>query len=47
MAALAALGFHLFVLLVEEPSLEKRFGESYAAYRRATNRWVPRLPRGV
>ena len=33
---------HLFVLLVEEPGLERRFGESYLAYKRATNRWLPR-----
>jgi protein-S-isoprenylcysteine O-methyltransferase Ste14 len=39
------LVMHLFVLLVEEPSLERRFGESYVAYRRATNRWLPRLRR--
>ena len=34
---------HAFVLLVEEPGLERRFGESYLAYKRATNRWLPRL----
>lgn len=44
--ALAACFFsNLFVILVEEPGLARRFGESYAAYRRATNRWVPRVPR--
>ena len=44
--ALAACFFsNLFVMLVEEPSLARRFGESYAAYRRATNRWIPRGPR--
>ena len=36
-------GAHLFVLLVEEPGLKRRFGESYLAYRRSTNRWLPRL----
>lgn len=45
LAALAALLFHLFVLGVEEPSLVRRFGESYEAYRRVTNRWLPRSPR--
>jgi protein-S-isoprenylcysteine O-methyltransferase Ste14 len=34
----------LFVLMYEEPSLERRFGESYRAYRRATPRWIPRRP---
>lgn len=37
------LGFFLFVVLYEEPSLARRFGESYAAYRRAVPRFVPRL----
>ena len=36
-----ALGFHLFVILVEEPSLRRRFGESYERYCRAVRRWVP------
>jgi protein-S-isoprenylcysteine O-methyltransferase Ste14 len=36
--------FHLFVVLFEEPGLERRFGESYRAYRRAVHRWLPRPP---
>jgi protein-S-isoprenylcysteine O-methyltransferase Ste14 len=32
---------HLFVILYEEPALERRFGASYLAYRRAVRRWVP------
>jgi protein-S-isoprenylcysteine O-methyltransferase Ste14 len=32
---------HLFVVLVEEPGLERRFGESYFAYKASTNRWIP------
>jgi protein-S-isoprenylcysteine O-methyltransferase Ste14 len=32
---------HLFVVLYEEPSLERRFGDSYARYRRAVRRWIP------
>jgi protein-S-isoprenylcysteine O-methyltransferase Ste14 len=36
---------HLFVILGEEAGLERRFGESYLAYKRAVNRWVPRVPR--
>ncbi len=39
-----ALMFHLVVLLIEEPILASQFGESYAAYRRAVGRWVPRWP---
>ncbi len=33
---------HLFVVLYEEPNLERRFGESYREYRRKTPRWIPR-----
>jgi len=44
--AAAAWGLvHLFVVLVEEPGLERRFGESYRDYKRVTNRWLPRPPR--
>jgi protein-S-isoprenylcysteine O-methyltransferase Ste14 len=35
--------FHLFVFFVEEPGLERRFGESYAAYKRSVNRWFPKF----
>jgi protein-S-isoprenylcysteine O-methyltransferase Ste14 len=38
-----ALGFHLFVLLYEEPTLRARFGDEYAAYCRQVPRWRPRL----
>jgi phospholipid methyltransferase len=38
------LVFHVFVVLVEEPGLERRFGESYLAYKRAVHRWLPRPP---
>ena len=42
--AFAAFFFsNLFVIFVEEPGLKNRFGESYLIYRRATNRWIPRL----
>lgn len=33
---------HLFVLLYEEPTLERLFGEEYRAYRRDVRRWLPR-----
>ena len=32
---------NLFVIYIEEPSLEKRFGEDYRAYRAVTPRWLP------
>ena len=33
---------HLYFILSEEPGLERRFGESYAEYKRAVPRWIPR-----
>ena len=33
---------HLFVTLHEEPSLERRFGKSYLAYKASVGRWLPR-----
>ena len=34
---------HLFVVLYEEPSLRRRFGESYETYLRTVPRWLPRF----
>jgi len=45
LAAAALVLFHAFTVVVEEPGLERRFGESYRAYRASTNRWRPRRPR--
>jgi len=42
-AAAVAVGFHVFVLLHEEPSLRRRFGAEYEAYCRGVRRWRPRL----
>jgi protein-S-isoprenylcysteine O-methyltransferase Ste14 len=42
----ATLG-HLFVLAYEEPTLEKRFGQSYLQYKRSVNRWLPRTPKRI
>ena len=42
-AVLFILVAHLFVVFYEEPALERRFGEEYAAYRRTVRRWWPRL----
>ncbi len=41
-AVIVSLGFHLFVTLVEEPGLRRRFGESYEAYTRSVPRWLGR-----
>ena len=34
---------HLFVVVYEEPNLERRFGDDYRAYQRAVRRWLPRF----
>jgi protein-S-isoprenylcysteine O-methyltransferase Ste14 len=34
---------HLMVVYVEEPGLEKRFGDSCREYRRNVRRWLPRV----
>jgi len=43
-AAVGFAFFHLFVVLYEEPTLEAKFGEAYARYRRTVPRWLPRRP---
>jgi protein-S-isoprenylcysteine O-methyltransferase Ste14 len=40
-AVLMAVSMHLFVVYVEEPKLERRFGGSYREYKRRVRRWVP------
>ena len=42
LALLLAFLFHLFVLWVEEPGLEQRFGFSYRDYKNSVNRWLPK-----
>ena len=42
-AAILWLGFHLFVLGYEEPTLEHAFPDDYAAFRAAVPRWIPRV----
>ena len=42
-AGLLLVVFHLFVLLYEEPTLRRRFGESYENYCLHVRRWWPRL----
>jgi protein-S-isoprenylcysteine O-methyltransferase Ste14 len=45
------LGFHLFVLGYEEPTLRRTFGAEYEAFAAVVPRWLPRLrpwrPRGA
>ncbi len=42
-ATALAIGFHLFVVVQEEPSLRRRFGPRYESYCREVRRWLPRL----
>jgi protein-S-isoprenylcysteine O-methyltransferase Ste14 len=42
-AAIVAVAFVTFVRLYEEPTLRRRFGEEFEAYRRAVPAWWPRL----
>ena len=39
--------FYLYIRLVEEPQLSRRFGASYDAYRRQVPRWIPRRISGA
>jgi protein-S-isoprenylcysteine O-methyltransferase Ste14 len=41
-AGLFLLMNHTYFLLSEEPGLERRFGESYRAYKANVPRWIPR-----
>lgn len=41
--ALVWLGFHLFVVRYEEPTLRKAFGNEYEIYCTAVPRWLPHL----
>ena len=41
--ALLWLFFHVWVVALEEPSLEQTFGKEYEAFRAAVPRWIPRM----
>ena len=34
---------HTFIVLYEEPTLRRQFGESYEEYRRTVPRWIPKF----
>ncbi|HXI25517.1 MAG TPA: isoprenylcysteine carboxylmethyltransferase family protein [Pyrinomonadaceae bacterium] len=36
---------NLFVMLYEEPTLRRKFGDSYDEYKQTAGRWIPKLPR--
>jgi len=38
-----AVGFHLFVVLYEEPHLRQQFGVEYRSYCAKVGRWLPRF----
>jgi protein-S-isoprenylcysteine O-methyltransferase Ste14 len=40
-AVVVLLAFHLFVVIYEEPTLRRLFGEDYEDYRRDVGRWIP------
>ena len=37
----------VFVHAIEEPELERRFGQAYLAYKRQVPPWLPRRPRSI
>jgi protein-S-isoprenylcysteine O-methyltransferase Ste14 len=43
-AGAVALGFHAFVVLYEEPTLQRTFGAEFDAYSRRVPRWLPHPP---
>jgi protein-S-isoprenylcysteine O-methyltransferase Ste14 len=46
-AAAFLLGTHLFVILYEEPTLRRLFGDQYQAYVQRTGRWWPKFGAGA
>jgi len=40
-AAAVGICFHTFIVLYEEPHLQRVFGPAYTAYRAAVGRWLP------
>ena len=44
-AVLLAVGFHLRVVMHEEPWLDNKFGQQWRAYKAEIPRWLPRIRR--
>ena len=44
-AAIVAIGFHVFVLAQEEPTLRRKMGAAYEQYVQDVPRWIPRFKR--
>ena len=42
-AVLLLLGFHLFIVFYEEPTLRQKFGKLYDQYCQAVPRWIPNV----
>lgn len=42
-AVLLLVVAHVFVVLYEEPTLQRQFGASYEQYRRSVPRWIPKI----
>jgi|ERR1044071_579052 protein-S-isoprenylcysteine O-methyltransferase Ste14 len=40
-AAIVFSVFHLWIIVYEEPTLRRKFGESYETYCRKVSRWIP------
>jgi len=40
---IAFIGVHFFIILYEEPTLEKKFGPAYEDYLKRVPRWLPKL----
>jgi protein-S-isoprenylcysteine O-methyltransferase Ste14 len=47
LSAILLVAVHCFVVFVEEPGLEHRFGRRYLSYRHAVGRWLPSLSRWI
>ena len=44
-AVAMAVCFHVFVIGYEEPTLYRKFGDTYLEYKQVVTRWIPRRPR--
>ena len=46
-AALAVILAHIWVVSYEEPTLRRKFGESYERYCERVSRWIPKMPNRI